>query len=51
MCDDCTDRAWEHYYSLLEKVSHVVGVWEGSELPSWEAMEEIQAIVNAAEAD
>lgn len=45
MCDDCTDTAWDHYYTLLEKVSQVVEKWTDGTLDNGFAMELIRKIV------
>ncbi len=49
MCDDCTDTAWAYYYSLLEKVSHVVNLWEAGDLDNGFAMELVRKIVSTEE--
>jgi len=51
MCDDCTDRAGERYYSLLEKITAVVADWEVGKLDNGFAMELVRKIAESEEAE
>lgn len=50
MCDDCTDDAWNHYYTLLEKVQAVVENFNADMISSAFGMAQIREIVRAEEA-
>ncbi|UPU15940.1 hypothetical protein [Stenotrophomonas virus Jojan60] len=49
MCDDCTDRAWERYYNLLDQIIVVVNDWEEGGSGAF-GMARLREILHAEEA-